>query len=140
MSQLPSQEDDHNQGAMSKNNIIRCWLRCMRRYCSCLPCTGLNVTFSPQSLHVYRKREICGSVEKYICLQLYHFRFVAAETLHEGCGGAGLVGSGRPGGGGGQADIRAQGDFGGQTSNQPTTTTSSKQVCIFLLFPLNQYI
>ena len=53
-----------------------------------------------------------GSVEKMskVCLQLLHFRFVAAETLHEGCGGAGLVGSG--------GDIGAQGDFGGQTSNQ----------------------
>ena len=43
------------------------------------------------------------------------------ETLHEGCGGAGLVESGVSGGGeggGGQADIRAKGDFGGQTSNQ----------------------
>ena len=91
---------------------------------------------------MYRNREICGSVEKDIHLQLYHFRFVSAETLHEGCGGAGLVGSGGTGGGGGQADIRAQSDFGGQTSNQPTatTTTSFKQVCIFLFFPLSQYI
>lgn len=63
---------------------------------------------------------ICGSVEKDIRLQLYHSRFVAAETLHEGCGGAGLVESGGAGGGGGQADI------GGQTSIQ---------VCIFLFFP-----
>ena len=70
MSQLPSQEDDHNQGAMSKNSIIRCWMRCMRQYCSCLPCTGLNITFSLQSKLVYRNREICGSVEKYIGLYI----------------------------------------------------------------------
>ena len=50
-----------------------------------------------------------------VCLQQYHFRFVAAETLHEGCGGAGcLVESGAAGG----ADIRTQGDFGGQAPNQ----------------------
>ena len=93
--------------------------------------------FHPKVYLCKRNREICGSVEKYIGLQLYHFRFVAAETLHEGCGGAGLVESGGTGGGGGQADIRAEGDFGGQASNQPTatTTTSSKQVCIFLFFP-----
>ena len=69
-----------------------------------------------------------GSVEKMskVCLQLLHFRFVAAETLHEGCGGAGLVGSGGAGGGGG--DIGAQGDFEGQASNQVCICTRPHKI------------
>lgn len=59
-----------------------------------------------------------GSVENMskVSLQLNYFRFVGAETLHEGCGGAAcLVGSG---GGAEQTDTRTQSDIVGQPSDQ----------------------